>query len=166
MKVTKALLGCLGAMLMAGQVNAATVFVPTDGDINFAAQFGTFDLAIFDSESDLINNPLVRLDVSTGDRITHNGPPLTQLINATANSAPFNITNGNFIIGGFTASTGWVAGVGTLTGDNIYNVTFANITGAELVIDIAAVPAIPVPAAVWLFGSGLIGLVGVARRRA
>jgi hypothetical protein len=27
------------------------------------------------------------------------------------------------------------------------------------------VSAIPVPAAVWLFGSGLIGLVGVARRR-
>ena len=28
-----------------------------------------------------------------------------------------------------------------------------------------APPAIPVPAAVWLFGSGLLGLVGVARRR-
>ena len=27
-------------------------------------------------------------------------------------------------------------------------------------------PAVPVPAAVWLFGSGLIGLVGVARRKA
>jgi hypothetical protein len=26
-------------------------------------------------------------------------------------------------------------------------------------------PAIPVPAAVWLFGSGLLGLVGIARRR-
>jgi hypothetical protein len=25
--------------------------------------------------------------------------------------------------------------------------------------------AIPVPAAVWLFGSGLLGLIGVARRR-
>ncbi len=27
------------------------------------------------------------------------------------------------------------------------------------------VSAVPVPAAVWLFGSGLLGLVGVARRR-
>lgn len=30
----------------------------------------------------------------------------------------------------------------------------------------AEVSAVPVPAAVWLFGSGLLGLVGVARRRA
>lgn len=30
----------------------------------------------------------------------------------------------------------------------------------------AYVPQVPVPAAVWLFGSGLLGLVGVARRKA
>lgn len=31
----------------------------------------------------------------------------------------------------------------------------------------AAVPAsVPVPAAAWLFGSGLLGLIGVARRKA
>jgi len=29
----------------------------------------------------------------------------------------------------------------------------------------SSVAAVPVPAAVWLFGSGLIGLVGIARRR-
>ncbi|MCK4706902.1 MAG: VPLPA-CTERM sorting domain-containing protein [Gammaproteobacteria bacterium] len=32
-------------------------------------------------------------------------------------------------------------------------------------IEITNVSTIPVPAAVWLFGSGLLGLVGVARRR-
>jgi hypothetical protein len=26
--------------------------------------------------------------------------------------------------------------------------------------------AVPVPAAVWLFGSGLVGLIGVARKKA
>ena len=29
----------------------------------------------------------------------------------------------------------------------------------------SAAPVVPVPAAVWLFGSGLIGLIGVARRK-
>jgi len=29
----------------------------------------------------------------------------------------------------------------------------------------ATAPAVPVPAAVWLFGSGILGLVGVARRK-
>ncbi len=44
-------------------------------------------------------------------------------------------------------------------------------TGASVGADIDAVgaistvPAIPVPAAVWLFGSGLIGLIGIARRK-
>jgi len=32
-------------------------------------------------------------------------------------------------------------------------------------LKLSGVPAIPVPAAVWLFGSGLLGLVGIARRK-
>ena len=30
---------------------------------------------------------------------------------------------------------------------------------------VSSVPAVPIPAAVWLFGSGLLGLVGVARKK-
>lgn len=30
---------------------------------------------------------------------------------------------------------------------------------------ISGLTAIPVPAALWLFGSGLLGLIGVARRK-
>ena len=35
----------------------------------------------------------------------------------------------------------------------------------EFGLDNISVSAIPVPAAVWLFGSGLIGLIGIARRK-
>jgi len=41
-------------------------------------------------------------------------------------------------------------------------VVLPNNTGSALVRDIAVVP---VPSAVWLFGSGLLGLFGVARRK-
>jgi hypothetical protein len=42
--------------------------------------------------------------------------------------------------------------------DTTNGVTSAQFAGST--------PAVPVPAAVWLFGSGLLGLIGVARRRA
>ena len=46
------------------------------------------------------------------------------------------------------------------------NVAFGDATptfgGTSVTINSTVVP---VPAAVWLFGSGLLGLVGVARRR-
>jgi hypothetical protein len=41
-------------------------------------------------------------------------------------------------------------------------VDFQNVSGSECAFDTSAVP---VPAAVWLFGSGLIGLAGIARRK-
>jgi len=41
-------------------------------------------------------------------------------------------------------------------------VNFQNVSGSGCTFDTSAVP---VPAAVWLFGSGLLGLVGMARRK-
>ncbi len=41
-------------------------------------------------------------------------------------------------------------------GDRDYN---------DLVVRVSGVSVVPVPAAVWLFGSGLLGLAAVARRR-
>ena len=48
---------------------------------------------------------------------------------------------------------------GPFSGKNAnFDMTSVTVTGVT-------VSAVPVPAAVWLFGSGLLGLVGVARRR-
>ncbi len=56
------------------------------------------------------------------------------------------------------ASGGRIEGGFMLTGD-----IASDFTGDTLIAK--AGPVVPVPAAVWLFGSGLIGLIGVARRK-
>ena len=49
------------------------------------------------------------------------------------------------------------------SGDTVWQIEgIANLDGN---VDLSGAPAVPIPAAVWLFGSGLLGLVGVARRK-
>ena len=60
------------------------------------------------------------------------------------------------------------------TGDNIPQIfdllfidTFpgSNTELASIPVSISPIPAVPVPAAVWLFGTALVGLVGFSKRR-
>jgi hypothetical protein len=78
--------------------------------------------------------------------------------------------------GGVTMNcTGWTSGTGQCTGVHLIDATedSAGFAGQSLnfdfgvMVEISVEPPepIPVPAAVWLFGSGLVGLVGVARRK-
>ena len=52
--------------------------------------------------------------------------------------------------------------MGNLTGGRIEGV----FTGTSVVAKLGPVTVVPVPAAVWLFTSGMIGLIGIARRKA
>jgi hypothetical protein len=58
-----------------------------------------------------------------------------------------------------------------LSGDLLWSTSFGyrnvlNADGAKVLGSFSLVPsAVPVPAAVWMFASGLVGLIGVARRK-
>ena len=76
--------------------------------------------------------------------------------NGTWTTYNFTHIAGPDISGGFTLQ------LKTDCGANPGCVVDAYIDNVSITAD---VPAVPVPAAVWLFGSGLLGLVGVARRK-
>lgn len=54
-----------------------------------------------------------------------------------------------------------------------FDITIANVTSASTISDVSfsfgtgpeTIVGVPIPAAAWLFGSGLLGLIGIARRR-
>jgi hypothetical protein len=43
---------------------------------------------------------------------------------------------------------------------------YQNLYDSEVLTNVGTITAVPLPAAAWLFGSGLLGLTGFARRKA
>ena len=128
-----------------------------------ATSIATFELdsfgpvALYTAETDGINGPFpgVTGDV-TGGNLTLDLSSLT----AWWNDNTFNVGSG----GSITATT-----YDAVTGD--FTANWSAVTGggpkAGIVAEIfitGNVQVVPVPAAVWLFGSGLLALAGVSRR--
>ncbi len=110
---------------------------------------------------------------------------LTNLVTGPADTlgATYDFTTGPFALGGFNAFNGLVAGASqslTVSFDAVTSGVFEQVVGIHLFGENASgfhgdlgsfqltlraeVAPVPVPAAVWLFGTGLLGLWG--RRRA
>lgn len=163
-----ALMGVV-TILSVARVDAATIFAPTDGDVNFLlGDLLGAQLAIFDDSDQTYAGS--SLDVLIGDVVGFSGPNGSGdhvATNTTTAGTMLLTGSSNFILGLSTdGGTSWMADSAVVAlGANAYSVTFGN--GANVIeVDVQIVPPIPVPAAVWLFGSGLLGLVGVARRKA
>ena len=184
-KLTNGLLG-LGALLIAGQVNAATVsLTPSASTVNIGDA-----LTLTVQGSDFFN------DVSAGSvTITWDATAMTMTstLSDLANSAAINgfpidfgvntlvpgqldatystfgVVLGpvfNFFSMDFIALGSSIVNIGAGPGGDWQDGTLP--LASPVIIDSyvgASVSAVPVPAAVWLFGSGLIGMVGIARRR-
>jgi hypothetical protein len=66
-----------------------------------------------------------------------------------------------------SATSLWAIGGKHNDSGNAFAFTLGVISGdhLNLVLEVSDTPSVPLPASVWLFCSGLVGLVGVARRR-
>ena len=155
--------------LASTSASAATVYwEPTDGDVNFSyTTVAGYDLGLFDVDDfDAAQaNPLMFNTTATVDTIdiVADGFDFTATSSVTSNS--ITLFNDNQFVVALTDGIDWFEPLSwfeVAPNSNIFDITFSN--GSVLSID-ATPTVVPIPAAVWLFGSGLIGLVGVARRK-
>ena len=77
-----------------------------------------------------------------------------------------NSTSYNWSILWDITQQGNSANIATLDGDGIPGISLidGSFVGFSHAVN-GALTSVPVPAAVWLFGSGLVGLIGIAKRK-
>ena len=157
------------AFLVSGSASASTVFAPSDGNINFfniSLSEGTL-LAMFDDSDTSFAGSNLSIPMPEVVTITEGGIALgdyTAENEDTPTPATLNLTGSDWFILAISTDDGtsWSGDTNVIVrGTNSYDVYFSD----ERILQVDA-RVVPVPAAVWLFGSGLLGLVGVARRKA
>jgi hypothetical protein len=129
------------------------------------ALFGTFDTStIYSSNSrfsiNLTAHSSFELQANTDYLLVWNARPGAPYLGTKRRGSPDQMINdgvAGFFTGEVLFSTSG-GNSGSWYSGNQYGFDYASINGA--------VSVVPVPAAVWLFGSGLIGLIAVARRKA
>lgn len=65
-------------------------------------------------------------------------------------------------IGGLFAVGGYVSSLNSLSDEFLFSGTSGQLASVNLALETATVP---VPPAIWLFGSGLLGLIAISRRK-
>ena len=165
-------------MLASTAATAATIWAPTNIDTDFI-QFGSITtnggiLALFDDSDSGFGNAL-EIGQDGGQVV------FTDNMDGSWNAEVFDVSNvsgGSLTLTGntnFSLGIDWGAGYfgdtnfSLISSPDTYLIVFYGfnnlgdrISGNTQAVDLAP---IPVPAAVWLFGSGIIGLIGVARRK-
>ncbi len=139
-------------IIPAGTAADGTVII--DNAFNFNNAFGMVDIIYMGSFGSIGGNDdggVFTLDLS-GFGVDYNGTDIAQGPNAGT-----LVTSAD--TGAQTFSASWQSTI--VGGPFDGNVGYWEMSGSYT----TATSEVPVPAAVWLFGSGLVGLAGIARRR-
>lgn len=169
MKIYKFILVLLALQIFSPAQAALISWQPTNADVNYIYTTAPgYSLALFDVDDfdSLQLNPLLLNTASVADSIaiTASGTDFNATSLVTTNS--ITLFNDNQFVLAITDGVGWFDALSWFElapNSNIYNVSFASAS----LTSFDAVPAVvPVPASIWLFGSGLVALVGGLRRKA
>ncbi len=183
MKLKKTFLA--GAICVAASsAQASTILQPNSNDVHFDTNTNNYDISIFNKADTAFDNGL---DVILGDIGRGN---FGGVISFTGSQGTFTATNsiGSTLDLGLTnefivaidadetpLARNWIADsnatyytIGDLT--VLEYQFFSTSEFLNVTLEVGAYDAnlsqVPVPAAAWLFASGMLGLAGVARRRA
>ena len=138
-----------GEFFNAGQLDYYSFSVGTAGAVNlYSSSIGPFD-------------PTLTLWSSDWTQLAVNNDTTTLDFNESGNNPKDAQVKLTLDIGTYFAQ---VSGQGNLFAYQ-FNVDTNNVAGTGAVVSNLAVSAVPVPAAVWLFGTGLMGFLGLAKRK-
>jgi len=173
--VVKRVLVAASCVLFSTFVNAATIEATNIADVdgvNFSSENYFNATLTANNISDATTVPATNTSISETFTLTSVFNSATSFYEGslsigsllTASFTDLAYSEAPFGGGAFSANLSYIGGsmMGSFTGGDLVG----NFSATGTVIaTVAEVQAVPVPAAVWLFGSGLIGLVGIARRK-
>ena len=162
----------LAAALMACSsiASAATViWEPTSGGTVTVNTFNLsgYDLGLFDDTDSFIDANALLLAGSDEISFSALGAGDWEAKSLATNNTKTLTSSKQFALAITDGAGSWFEAVNAVqqsAGTSNYEVFFSNGTSDVFTFD-ATPTVVPVPAAVWLFGSGLIGLAGIARRK-
>lgn len=140
--------------------NTLNLTVSEFGHVDFQDGTGIFDATI---GRDVVFSLDVPEGFSTATSCVGNDPASQQVVCGSEANVPGNTTSLGVVNQDFSANNGPAFSLGA--GENVFFTRLSTIDRQWTITVGEEISEVPVPAAAWLFGSAMLGLAGVARKR-